>query len=198
VVIVVVTLFFVFTGSAKPPPGVPSDWKKYSANQLSIWLPPDYQVTYDPKEVDKLASNIKKPGTQLDALNKLVAMNPQAMVLSGLQPGPKEIGIVSTCNLITEDMPEGLNADDLMTSGTLETPAGFTIVDRSVVTLGKRNVGQIVLQGNTDTKFEQLEDIVYFIIIGDRVSPLTCGCDQNDFDRLEPVFQKVATNLNPS
>jgi hypothetical protein len=198
VVIVAVTLFFVFSGGVKRPPGVPADWKKYSSKGVSIWLPPSYQVAYNPEDVDKLASGIKQPGPLFEALGKLMAMNPAANAISGLQPGPNKTGLISTCDVITEQIPLGMNADDLMTGGSFESPPDFTMDSKSVVTLGKRNAGQLVLVGPAGSSYEQLKDVVYIIVNGNMMYQVTFGCNKGDFDRLQPDFQKAAANTTAS
>jgi hypothetical protein len=198
VVIIAVTLFFVFSGGAKPPPGVPSDWKKYSSKGVSIWLPPSYQVAYNPEDVDKLASGIKQPGPLFDALGKLMAMNTAANAISGLQPGPKKTGLVSTCNVITEEIPLGMNEDDLITGGSFESPPGLTVDSRSVVMLGKKNAGELLLEGPAGSSYEQLKDVVYIIVNGNMMYQVTFGSNKDDFDRLQPDFQKSAANTTAS
>lgn len=196
VVIVAIAVFFIVSGGPRPPAGIPGNWKKYSALGLSIWLPPDYQVAYNLQDTKNLASNIKQPGALFDALGQLASVSSTAMVLSGIQPEKNNVGITSTCNLITEENPSGLNANDLIISGYIQEPADFTTVEKSTVKLGKNSAVKIVVQGDANTDFQQLEDVTYLQVNGGMTRQVTFGCNRNDFKRLQPDFQKSAASIS--
>jgi len=134
--IVVVLILTVGSSSAKAPPGVPTDWKGYSAGGVQMWMPPYYQVGYSSGDLNSILSKTTNQAPEFQLLMPLVGQTTTGTILFGIDPDPTSTAANSTVDVLENSVPAGgLTLGDVMTAGTLDVPAGYNPVSSTVVTL---------------------------------------------------------------
>ena len=178
---------------APPTPDIPQGWEEFSAGRLHLWLPESFEGGDVDATLPQVVKALRTLGTDYAEMADYIEQNPGVFVLWLVDTARGPSGAISNVNVTKEDVPEGVSLQEYIDASVELMPPGLEVLDQGIVSVGEREVGKLVLSGNSDTVRRML--VIYVVQDGARFWNVTYATDPDEFVDRTPTWEQSIRSL---
>ncbi len=178
---------------APPTPDVPDGWEEFSSGRLHLWLPESFEGGDVNATLPQVVEGLRALGTDYAEMAEYIEQNPGVFVLWLVDTVRGPSGAISNVNVTREEVPDSVSLQEYLDASEDLMPPTLEVLDRGMVTLGEREVGKLVLTGNSDTVRRML--VIYIVRDGPRFWNVTYATDPGEFVDRTPTWEQSIRSL---
>jgi hypothetical protein len=166
----------------------PSGWSQFSNNEISIWVPGNWDGGDPSNDLDTMLDAIEEANPEFAQYSAAIRANPEAFLYWGFDLNSSN-NFLTNMNLVKERVPSSITVAQYIDALTGQLPAIYNIINTDIYSKGGFQVGEIVTQVELNGS---LIGQIMFIVRGDNaVYALTFTTELAQFDQREDEFRQM-------
>ena len=166
----------------------PSDWGHYTTNDISIWVPSNWQGGDPSNDLDTMLDAIEEANPDFAQYADAIRANPEAFLYWGYDLN-STANFLTNMNIVKERVPSSITVAQYIDLLTQQLPAMYTILSTDIYSKGGYQVGEIVSQ--VEMQGSQIGQIM-FILRGDNsIFAMTFTTELSQFDQRVETFRQI-------
>ncbi|MGD8821855.1 MAG: toll/interleukin-1 receptor domain-containing protein [Anaerolineales bacterium] len=166
----------------------PSDWGHYTTNEISLWMPPNWQGGDPSADLPAMLDAIEEANPDFAQYAAAIRANPDAFLYWGYDLN-STASFLTNMNIVTERVPSSITVNQYIDLLSQQLPAMYEIVSTDIYSKNGYQVGELVSQ--VEMGGAQVGQIM-FILRGDNaVYALTFSTQLNEFNQRVETFRQI-------
>lgn len=178
---------------APPTPDVPEGWQEFGAGRVHLWLPGSYEGGDMGAGFEAIVNKLKALGPDFAQTAQILEQNPDVFILWAFDTVRGPSGYVTNVNVTREDVPGGVSVEEYLQASLNMLPSQFTLVDQTVLDIGSRRVGKLVL--SSDIEGLRGMSVIYSVQDGETFWNVTYSTGADEFIVRNPVWEQSIRTL---